>query len=449
MNSLPIVVGSFGTKEVCVSRAVLPLAFLLVLTAGPVAGENWPQWRGPNLNGVSGEKNVPLKWSATENVTWKLPVPNVSGSTPVIWGDHVFLSIATGPAETDSLEIWSVNRADGSVRWKAPMGRGNQKVRKGDMTSPSPVTDGKTVWLLTGTGVVKAFDFQGKELWARDLQKDYGKFGLNHGYGSSPLLYQGALFIPVLHGMNTDDPSYLVKLDAKSGKPLWKVDRPTEAIRESPDAYITPALLKYGKTTEIVLSGGDVVTGHDPDSGKELWRVNGLNPENNPFYRIIASPVAGNGIIYAPTRVKPMLAIKTGGRGDITKTHVAWSFDRGPDVPTPVFDSKFLYVVDDRGVVHCLDAQTGAVVYGPERLRPGTYSSSPVLADGRIYVSNEDGYTVVFAQGPKFEVLAENTVDEYMLGSVAISEGQVFLRTGKHVFCIGKRAPGGRTSSSQ
>lgn len=419
------------------------LLTLIITAAATLHAENWPQWRGPNLNGVSGEKDLPLKWSATENVTWKLPLPTLSGSTPIVWGDSIFLSVAEGENEGDPLSLWCVNRKDGTVRWKKDMGTGNRKVRKGDMTSPSPVTDGKTVWLLTGTGVVKAFDVNGKELWARDLQKDYGKFGLNHGYGSSPLLLDGALYIPVLHGFHTDDPSYLVKLDAKTGKTLWKVERPTDAIRESPDAYTTPVPVKVGNSTEIVVSGGDIVTGHDPATGKELWRSRGLNPENNPFYRIVASPLAGNGLIYAPSRVKPLLAIKPGGRGDVTESHRVFSFDRGPDVPTPVTDGTLLYVIDDRGVVHALDAKTGDIVYGPQRLRPGTYSSSPVLADGRIYIGNEDGYIVVMKAGKTFEVLAENPMDEYMLSSPAISDGQIFIRTAKHLYCIGQRRQAG------
>ena len=232
--------------------------------------------------------------------------------------------------------------------------------------------------------MLKGFDLKGKELWARDIQKDYGRFGLNWGYASSPLLCQDALFIPVLHGMKTDDPSYLLKIDKKTGKTIWKTERPTKAIQESPDAYTTPVLLQHGGATAIVTSGGDIVTAHDPASGKEIWRVDGLNPDNNPAYRIIASPVVAGGLVIAPTRVKPLLAIKGGGRGDVTATHVAWRFERGPDVPTPVSDGTLLYIVDDRGIVHALDLKTGSIVYGPERLKPAIYSSSPVLADGKI-----------------------------------------------------------------
>jgi outer membrane protein assembly factor BamB len=429
------------------NRSIVLMTLFVAATA-TAGADNWPQWRGPSLNGVSTEKNLPLKWSASENVTWKLALPTLGGSTPIVWNDTIFLSVADGPEEGAPLNLWAIDRAKGTVRWKQPMGTGNHKVRKGDMTSPSPVTDGKTVWLLTGTGVIKAFDFAGKELWALDLQKQYGKFGLNHGYGSSPLLLDGALYVPVLQGFHTDDPSYVVKVDGKSGKVLWRVERPTEAIRESPDAYTTPVPVKNGKGVEIVVSGGDIVTAHDPATGKELWRSRGLNPENNPFYRIVASPIVHGTTVISPSRVKPMLAIRAGGRGDVTDSHRLWSFDRGPDVPTPVTDVTLLYVIDDRGVVHALDLKTGSVVYGPERLRPGTYSSSPVLAGDRIYIGNEDGYVVVMKAGKEFGVLAENPLEEYMLSSPAMSDGQIFIRTAKHLYCIGPRQAGSRATGS-
>jgi len=416
---------------------------LVLLIASPVvpSAENWPQWRGPSLNGLSGEKNLPVKWSATENITWKLALPAWSGSTPIIWGDRIFLNVAEALSKRDgdNLFLWCVDRNNGSVLWKRPLGGGNHQERKQNMSTPSPVTDGQTVWVMTGTGVLKAFDFSGRELWARDIQKDYGRFGLNWGYGSSPLLYGDALFVQVLHGMRTDDPSYLLRIDKATGKTVWRVERPTNARMESPDSYTTPALLRYGTTTEIVLTGGDVVTGHDPATGKELWRANGLNPDNDPNYRIVASPVVHGDLIVAPTRERPMLVLKAGGRGDISKSHVLWSFGNGPDVPTPVTDGTYLYVINDRGIMWCLDPKTGKEIYGRQRLAPGTYSGSPVLADGKIYVTNEDGVTSVVKAGPAFQLLGTNDFDDYTLSSPAISDGQIFIRTQKHLYCIGAR----------
>ncbi len=399
------------------------------------SAENWPQWRGPALNGVSNETNLPVKWTTDENVVWKVALPGVSGSTPIIWRNHIFLNVA----EEGNLFLWAVDKTKGAVLWKKPLGGGDEKKRKHNMSSPSPVTDGRAVYVMTGTGVLKAFDFSGKELWARDIQKEYGKFGLNWGYASSPLLFEDSLYIQVLHGMTTDDPSYVMRVDKKSGKTLWKVDRPTNAIRESPDSYTTPALLRNGKTTEIVITGGDCVTGHDIATGKELWRANGLNPQNNEFYRIVASPIIFNDIIYAPTRVKPLLALKVGGRGDITTSHLLWSTANGPDVPTPVTDGKYFYIVNDRGIMWCLDAKTGAEIYGNQRIKPAIYSGSPVLADGKIYVTNEEGLTTVVKAGPTFEVLAENPLNDYVLSSPAISDGRIFIRTSHHLYAIGSK----------
>jgi outer membrane protein assembly factor BamB len=239
--------------------------------------------------------------------------------------------------------------------------------------------------------------------------------------------------------MKTDDPSYLLRIDKATGRTVWRAERPTRARMESPDAYTTPALLRYGANTEIVLTGGDVVTGHDPATGKELWRADGLNPDNDPSHRIVASPVVHGDVIIAPTRERPMLALKAGGRGDVTKTHLLWSFGNGPDVPTPVTDGTYVYVINDRGIMWCLELKTGKEIYGRKRLSSATYSGSPVLADGKIYVTNEDGRTVVVKAGPAFEVLAENDFDDYTLSSPAISEGQIFIRTAKHLYCIGRR----------
>jgi len=406
------------------------------------AGENWPHWRGPSKNGVSGETNLPVRWSAAgENVAWKLAMPAMSGSTPIVWGDRIFLNVADAlpdGGDKPSLHLWCVDRVKGTLLWQRPLGGGNDMQRKANRSSPSPVTDGSSVWVLTGTGILKGFDFSGKELWARDIQKDYGRFGLNWGYGSSPLLHGDSLYVQVLHGMRTDDPSYLLRINKTSGQTTWRAERPTHAIMESPDSYTTPAVVTVGGADELVITGGDVVTGHDVATGKELWRVNGLNPTNNPNFRIVASPVVHGELIIAPTRVRPMLAVRPGGRGDVTRSHVLWSFDSGPDVPTPVTDGSYVYSVTDNGVLFCLDAKTGREIYGRQRLRPGTYSGSLVLADGKLYVTNEDGVTSVVKAGPAFEVLAENEFNDYSLSSPAVSGGRIFFRTTKYLWAIGK-----------
>ena len=417
---------------------LLAIALLLAVPAAPgvAEAENWPAWRGPTADGVSTETHLPVEWDTERNVAWRRPMPAWSGSTPIVWGDRIFLNVAV---DEDNIELWCLDRDTGQPLWTRHLGDGNRRLRKQNMSSPSPVTDGERIWVMTGTGILKAFDRDGDELWARDIPASYGPFGLNWGYASSPLLHGDALYVQVLHGMRTDDPSYVLRIDRDTGETVWRVERPTDAVRESPDSYTTPALLEYDGGTEIVITGGDAVTGHDPETGRELWRADGLNPTRQRDYRIVASPLVRDGLIYAPTRVRPLLALRPGGRGDVLDSHVVWSTDDGPDVPTPVTDGKYFYVVNDRGIVFVLDAKTGEPVYGPERIRRGTYSASPVLADGRIYVTNEDGVTTVLRAGPEFEILAENDLDDYCLSSPAVSEGQIFIRTTGHLYAIGER----------
>src|SRR5262245_59209844 len=252
-------------------------AFMLLLMTAIVASsaENWPHWRGPLHNGISDETNVPLRWSAAENIRWKLPLPGRSGSTPIVWGDRIFVMVT----DRDRIELWCVNRGSGQVMWKKSLGGGNQRRQKHNMSTPSPVTDGQSIWVMTGMGLLRRFDFNGNELWMRDIQKEYGAFGIFWGYGSSPLLHEDSLYIQVLHGMLTDDPSYVLRVDKNTGKTLWRVIRPTNAIQESPDSYTTPAIVRTKTGVELVVSGGDCVTGHDIATGRELWRINGLNPQ--------------------------------------------------------------------------------------------------------------------------------------------------------------------------
>jgi outer membrane protein assembly factor BamB len=410
------------------------LALFLAAASPTTLAENWPQWRGPSGNGISAEKDLPLHWSATEGIAWKLEMPARSGATPIVWGSNVFLNVADG----DDLYLWCVDKTKGTPRWKKFIASGNYKINKQNMSSPSPVADGQNVYAMTGIGVLKGFDFKGNELWMRDIQKDYGKFGLNWGYASSPLLYQDALYVQVLHGMHTHDPSYVLRIDKKTGKTVWRTIRPTDAVRESPDSYTTPALLRYGDRVEIVVTGGDCITGHDPATGAELWRATGFNPDKNPAYRIIASPVVYDDVVYAPTRVKPLIAFRAGGRGDVSQSHKLWEFMNGPDVPTPVTDGKYFYSVNDRGIMWCLNAKTGEEIWGGKRIKPATYSASPVLADGRIYITNEEGLTTVVKAGPQFEVLAEDDLNDYTLSSPAISDGHILIRTAKFLYSIGK-----------
>ncbi|MCP4643057.1 MAG: PQQ-binding-like beta-propeller repeat protein [bacterium] len=436
----------FGVTHLFLAAAVLGIACL----AG--AQENWPQWRGPGNNGISTSTGLPKEWDETKNIIWKVPMPAWSGSTPVIWGDQIFVTSpsksVTPPAEGgrdpggSELLLLCISKADGSVLWERQLDDGNKLGMKQNDSSPSPITDGKHVWAVTGKGTITALTMDGTSVWSRNLQEDYGKFGLQFGYASSPVLHDGMIIVQVLHGYFTDDPSYLAAFDALTGEPRWHHIRPTDAVRESPDSYTTPALLHHDGSVQLVVLGGDYVTGHDPKTGAEVWRAAGINPKGNELFRTIASPVAVDGMIYAPTRKKPLLALRAGGTGDVTESHLAWKWDRpnGTDVPTPVCDGTLFYMVEDRGAVTCLDAKTGEVVWGPERPTRGTVSASPLLADGKLYMTNEDGVTTVLAAGRKFKVLATNTLeDEYTLSSLLVSGKHLYLRTSTHLYCIGKR----------
>jgi outer membrane protein assembly factor BamB len=413
----------------------ISLIALLILTAASTGrSEDWPHWRGPDGNGVSAETGLPLSWSTTENVYWKADLPGRSGATPIISGDRIFVMVTEG----GNLGLWALDRTTGSSLWKLPLGGGNESLMKGNRANPSPVTDGESLWVLTGTGLLRRLDMDGREIWLRDIQADHGTWGLLWGYGSSPVLRDGALYVQVLHGYYTDDPSYVVKLDAETGQTLWRVERPTAAIRESPDSYTTPAIIDTLAGSELIVTGGDVVTGHDLGTGRELWRADGLNPQNARDYRIVASPIVVDDLVIAPTRVRPMLVLRAGGRGDVTESHRVWSTDLGPDVPTPVTDGTYLYVLRDNGVVHCFDLRTGEEIYPRQRLPNGTYSASLVLADGRLYATSEDGITTVFRAGPEFEILAENDLEGYTLSSPAIANGQIFIRTDFALWAIGQ-----------
>ena len=212
--------------------ALAALTTVLAVGASSEAGENWPAWRGPSLNGVSGEKNLPVRWSTEENIVWKIEMPAWSGSTPIIWSEKIFLSVAAG----EEIQLWSVDRNTGVPIWKRHLSDGNHRQHKQNMSSPSPVTEGQNVYVMTGTGILTAFNFDGDQLWRRDIQADHGRFGLNWGYASSPLLFEDGLFVQVLHGMRTDDPSYVLRIDKNTGQTVWCVERPTDAIRESPDS---------------------------------------------------------------------------------------------------------------------------------------------------------------------------------------------------------------------
>ncbi len=466
-------------------KSINRILILLTVIAASTALADWPQWRGPTGTGIStAATNLPTTWSEDNNVAWKIKMPAWSGSTPIVVGDHVFVMSPSkqvklakpepeqvqapprrGPGNRgqdqsgqrprrgggqaavegpggDELLMLCLSRDSGAELWRAQIDRGNELKRKQNNSSPSPVSDGKHVWAATGNGVVAAYTIDGRKLWRKDLQESYGEFGLNWGFASSPLLYEGMLIFGVVRGQNTEAPGYVVAFDGGTGREVWRVDRPTDAPYESKDAYTTPIPVKVNGKTQIVVSGGAYVTSHDPNSGKEIWRSGGLNPQNSRNYRIIASPVAANGIVYAPSRKTPLLAIKADGKGDVTESHLAWKMEdrAGPDVPTPISDGTYFYVLNDFGQISCFNAETGANIWGPEETGIGRVSSSPLLADGKLYLVGETAEVAVVQAGPEYKLLGASSLDSsYTLSSPAAAGHQIFIRTGEHLYCLSKK----------
>lgn len=447
---------------------IIAIAAGIVLARGAHAGGDWPQWRGPTLDGVSMDKNTPVEWSDSKNVIWKASLPCWGGATPIVAGERVFVvtpSAAEGEAKGGVVRqlpgqmggrespggreilLLCLNAGDGKLMWQKTLDSRNALYGKQNLASCSPVSDGKHVWALSGAGMLACFDVAGDERWRLDVTEKNGEFALLWGYASSPLLHDGKLYVQVLHGggkrmsERREEPvvSYVLAIDALQGEVLWKHERKTDATKECPDAYTTPTIARHGGRVDLIVSGADYVTGHDPADGKERWRAGGLNPNKEGNYRICPSPVVMGDYVIAPTRKRPLLALRGGGTGDVSTSHLAWKLERGgPDVPTPVSDGKHVYVVEDRGMVTCVELKSGDVVWGPERTATGTVSASPVLADGKVYIVNEAGVTTVLASGAEFKVLATNELDgTYTLSSPAIANGRLFVRTSKFLYCIG------------
>jgi outer membrane protein assembly factor BamB len=434
---------------------MVALRIALGLVVCGLALANWPQWRGPHLNGSNPTaRDLAVNWSQTDNVVWRVELPSWSAATPIVWEDTVFVTSAeqgftpldrgarrqqSGPTP-DKIFLLALNRKDGKVRWSRQIDSGNQLFRKQNSASPSPITDGKHVWIMTGNGKLTCFTMAGAEVWKRDIQSEYGRFGLNHGYASTPLMHGDRLYVQVLHGMHTKDPSYVFAADKATGKTIWRVERRTDARMESPDNYATPQLAKVKGKLELIVSGADCVTGHDLATGKELWRLRGLNPNDNPMNRTIASSLVIEDVVFTPsTRGRPFVGFRAGGSGDVTGKSELWTNNLGADVPTPTTDGKYIYVLGDNGVLNCIEAATGKVMYQGQRIENGTYSASPLLADGKLFCTSEEGTTTVVKAGPQFERLSVNKLDSLTLASPVAVDNQIFIRTADHLYCIARR----------
>ena len=431
----------------------------LVMTGVAVAAlsssaENWAHWRGPHFDGSTTETKLPIEFSRTENVKWSTPLPGTSAATPIVWEDFVFVS--SGDDKTKGMRALCLDRKTGKVLWNQEVGLGYNYDEKSNFASPSPVTDGKEVVFVYGNGEVAAFDLEGKKLWQRSLQKDYGPFSYQWTYGASPTIFQNQVLIQVLrrdvpvHGRGwTDKPneSYVLALEPQTGKELWRNIRPSDARQESHEAYSTPIPFEHNGRTEILITGGDCITGHDPKNGQELWRWGTWNPEKITHWRLVPSPVAGEGVILAcAPKGSPVYAFKSGAKGKQDDSVIAWKSggrEVTSDVATPLFYKGRFYVLrgEPQAAISRVVPTTGKVEWTGELPGRIKIESSPVGADDKIYFQNFRGEVFIVGAGEEFKLLKSIPMgdegDDQLRSCIAVSQGQLFIRTGHKLYCVG------------
>jgi len=431
------------------------VAFVLVAGLTPWSwAADWPQWRGPAFNGSTEETNLPAKWSTTEGVAWSVDLPGPAAATPIVCGDRVFIS--SSDASKDLLQALCFDRRTGKLLWKHDIAHGMRQDHRSNYASGSPATDGKLVVFFYGNGDLAAFDLEGKKLWSRNIQKDYGPFAFQWTFSASPVLYGGKLYIQVLQrdvpvrdrGMaDKENESYILGLEPATGKTLWRVVRPSPAVAESREAFTTPMPYEHKGRRQLLVLGGDVITGHDLETGKELWRWGTWNPKKIGHWRLVPSPVAGDGIALAcaPKR-DPIYAVFTDRSGSQDDKAVAWTSaeqkDLTSDVPTPAFYQGDFFILSDlRRTLARVEPRTGKVKWAVATPGKSKYEASPLAADGKIYLMNHDGEVAVLraADGEVLHTVAmDDPADgEVVQSSVSAAHGQLFIRTTRKLYCIG------------
>ena len=422
--------------------------FAALLTIGfafsVAQAEDWPQWRGPHFNGSSESKGLPAKLDSSTQA-WAATLPGGGSGTPVVWQDRIFVSCLD--SNSQKLLAMCISRKDGAVLWSKQVGEGFLKNNRNDLASPSAITDGKMVWFYFGTGDLIAYDLDGNAKWVRNIQKDFGNFNIQWIYSSSPLLYRGKLYVQVLQrdvppkGPSTGPlaDSYLLAIDATTGKDLWRHIRPNNAVAESKESYATPMPYENGGHAEILLIGGDCVTAHDPETGNELWRCGGWNPQKIEHWRVVASVVATDGLVFTcPPKKGAIFAIKDGGSGDVTSTAVAWKNpDITSDAAVPLVYKDHLYVLDgDKKSFYCVEPKTGKVLWSGSLGGHSVFRASPTGADDKIYVMNEVGDVLVLATD-EFKILGSfNVGGAHNHASIVVVDGEVIVRAGEKLFAF-------------
>ncbi len=384
----------------------------------------WPRWRGPSGQGVVAGGGYPDTWSATENVLWKTPVPGSGNSSPIVWGDRVFLTTAYEGGRRVS--VLAYRRSDGRLLWEtaAPEGRTDRGAHyKNGHASATPSTDGERIYVSFGARGLFALDFDGRILWERDL----GPIQAYHGAAGSPLLYKDRI---ILYQDQYRD-SFIAAFDTRTGREIWRTPR------DARNGWGTPIAISVAGHDEIIVNGQQQVQAYDPDRGGELWRCR----ETSGF--VVPTPVVGYGMVFCSSgRAGPTMAITPCGSGDVSRTHVAWRSPRGsPFVPSPILYGEQLYMVNDMAsIVTSLEARTGEAVWqgrlGVAR-REG-FSASPVAVDGKVFFTNDEGETFVLRAGRTFELLHVNQLGERTLASPALVDGRWYIRTDRNLYAIGR-----------
>lgn len=438
-----------------VARAVL-LGTLILLGTLPAQAGNWPQWRGPAFNGSSDETSLPDNWSKTENIAWSAPLPGAAAATPIVWDDHVFLS---GVDSTkDTLQAMCFDRCTGRLLWTRDVAQGTRRDHRSNYASGSPVTDGQRVVFLYGNGELICYDFAGKLCWRWNLDRELGPFAFYWTPASSPLLHAGTLYIEVLQRdvpvagrgqTDRENVSFLLAIDPATGKTLWRHIRPTRAVSESHESYTTPIPMVVKGQSQLLVAGGDALSAHDPASGKELWRWDGWNPQRREHWPLVASPVTGDGVaLVCVPKGQPVYAIKTDGTGTLDEHAIAWASrnDRQitSEVPTPAFyDGDFFILSESKKALTRVEARTGKVKWTMRTPGSTTYEASPLAADGKILLINWDGQ-VSIVNAATGDVLRKISMDqpaegELVRASIIASHGQLFIRTTRHLYCVGAK----------
>jgi len=392
--------------------------------------EEWPSWRGPTGDGICTETNVPVTWSAGENIVWKTPIPGKGHSSAIVWGDRVFVTSADKRRRTRLL--LAVDRTTGKILWQRTVltARPEKIHRLNSLASSTPATDGKHVWVTfldVEKVIVVCYDMAGQEIWRHSP----GRFTAMHGFCSSPLLYKDLVIINADQDATGADRAYIVALAKATGKERWRTDRPNR-VR----SYVPPVVFTAAGKDQMVLSGSKCTASYDPRTGKQHWIVDG------PTEQFVASMVHTDGMFMITGGFPTLhtLGIRPDGAGNVTRSHVAWHI-RGKAasyVPSPIAAGKHFFLVSDKGTASCIEARTGKVIW-QERLGRH-HSASPVSAEGRLYFLDDAGVTFVLDAAPTFRLIAKNALQEACFASPAISRGRIYIRALKNLYCIGRQA---------